>query len=778
MLRRNDFVTTDPNAPASSHDAGRAHVDFAKILTFVKASRRTIVCWTITGLALALVYALTAVPEYTATADLILDARKIQVFKDAPVVGDSAIDAAQIESQVDILRSEALATSVVKQLKLQDDPEFVARRPYFLISLMRAALGIAEDPKPQSDYERERSAVRTLRENMTARRLGVTYILDISYQSTDPEKSARIANAFVNAYVVDQLDTKFQATKRATGWLQERIEELRNQSDAAARAVQEFKAKNNIVDIGNRGLVSDQQLEELNTQLVLASSHTAEMQARLERVLDILKAPAPGETLGSVSDTLTNPVILHLRQQYLDARKREAEFSQKYGATHLATVNLRNEMLELQRSILNEVRRIADSYRSDYEIAKTREDTINQSLKAQVRQADTMGQAQVTLKALESTANTYRIILENFLQKFTEAVQQQSFPVSDARLITAAEPPLSKSFPKTTLLALLGMMVGATCGVAHAMALRGLDRTIRSPRELEEKIGIECLSLVPVMPAEPDLLQGSQTKILPRRQVAAKPETLSTVLVDIRHIRQSNGSLRRSVIEPLSRFTESLRSVKTSVDLAAITRSLKFIGTVSALPGEGKSTVSANLAYLFANGGAKTLLIDGDLRNPTLSRNMAPQDALGLLQVIQGTVLLDAVLWSDPVTFLHFLPAGVSSRITNSADLLGSERTRTILNGMSATFDYIIIDLPPLGAAVDARAISPQIDGFIVIVEWGSTREDVLEEALTSMAVARDKIIGGVLNKVDFRKLNNVDNYSPGYYYNESYGRYGGGPER
>jgi succinoglycan biosynthesis transport protein ExoP len=171
------------------------------------------------------------------------------------------------------------------------------------------------------------------------------------------------------------------------------------------------------------------------------------------------------------------------------------------------------------------------------------------------------------------------------------------------------------------------------------------------------------------------------------------------------------------------------------------------------------------------------LLIDGDLRNPTLSRNMAPQAALGLLQVIQGTALLDAVLWSDPVTNLKFLPAGVSSRITNSADLLGSERTRTILSGISESFDYIIIDLPPLGAAVDARAISPQIDGFIVIVEWGSTRVDVLQEALTSMAVAGDRIIGGVLNKVDYRKLNNVDNYSPGYYYNKSYGRYGGGPE-
>jgi succinoglycan biosynthesis transport protein ExoP len=231
--------------------------------------------------------------------------------------------------------------------------------------------------------------------------------------------------------------------------------------------------------------------------------------------------------------------------------------------------------------------------------------------------------------------------------------------------------------------------------------------------------------------------------------------------------------MRWSVIDPLSRFAESVRSIKTSIDLAAITGAVKFIGILSALPNEGKSTVAANLASLFANSGAKTLLVDCDLRNPSLSQNLAPNAVHGLLQVMQATVSVDAALWSDPDTDLKLLPAGTTGRLTNAADLLGSERMKDVLNSLSERFDYIIIDLAPLGATADARAISPQIDGFIMVIEWGKTRQDVLHEALKSMAMARDKFIGAVLNKVNYRELNNIDGYSPGYYYNKSYGRYG-----
>jgi polysaccharide biosynthesis transport protein len=777
MLRRIDVVTSDPNLPAPSRGELQQGIDLTKVVAFVKASRRIVICWTILGLAIALVYALTAVPEYTAFADLILDARKVQVFKDAPVVGDNAIDVAQIESQVEVIRSEAIARSVVRELKLSDDPEFVDGPPRVAETLLRAAFGTGEERRAKSDEEREHLAVRTVRENLGVRRLGVTYVLEVTYRSKSPDEAARIANAIVNAYVVDQLDTKYQATKRASTWLQERIEELRNQSNSAAKAVQEFKTKNNLIDIGKNGLVSDQQLQELNTQLTIASSNTAEMRARFDRVMEVLRAPAPDEALGTVSDALTNPVILHLRQQYLDVRNREADVSNKYGRMHLAAVNFRNEMQELQRSILNELRRIADSYRSDYEIAKTREASIKASLQGLVKGADTTGQAQVTLKALESSANTYQLILENFLQKYTEAVQQQSFPISDSRLITSAESPTAKSFPKTTLLALLGLISGATCGFAHAMVMKTLDRTIRAPRELNEKFGIECLSLVPLLdplPAHASELKPLIKKRIVPKVVGKKGDTLSQDQADPRHIQYANSSMRMSVIEPLSRFTESLRSVKTSIDLAAMTRAVKFIATLSSLPGEGKSTVSVNLANLFAVSGAKTLLIDGDLRNPTLSRSLTPQAVRGLLQTVQDPETLEATLWSDPDTGLKFLPVVVTGRITNSADLLGSDRIKNLLNSLTDRFDYILIDLPPLGAAVDARALSPQIDGFIMVVEWGRTRQDVLQEALTSMAMARDKIIGAVLNKVNYRELNNIDGYSPGYYYNKSYGRYSG----
>jgi succinoglycan biosynthesis transport protein ExoP len=773
MLRRLDeFATSSQDLFAAGRDASSNGIDLAKVVAFIKVSRRTVICWTLIGLALALLYSSTAVPEYTALANLILDPRKVQVFKDAPVVGDNAIDGAQVESQVEIIRSEAIARSVVRDLKLADDPEFVARRPSFAVRLLQAALGNDEAGQTKSEQDRERAAIRVLRDNIGIRRAGVTYVLEVSYRARDPEQAAKIANAIADAYILDQLDTKFQATKRASSWLQDRIEELRAQSDAAARAVQEFKTKNNLVDIGNRGLVSDQQLQELNSQLIIATSHTAEMQARLQRIVDVLKAPAPDEALGTVSDTLTSPVILRLRQQYLDVRKREADIALKYGRMHLAAVNFRNEMLELQRSIFNELRRIADSYRSDYEIAKAREESIKASLQGLVNQADKTGQAQVTLRALESSASTYRTILENFLQKYTEAVQQQSFPISDARLITSAEPPSTKSFPKTSLLILLGILAGASCGIGHCLIVRSLDRTIRSPRGLEESFGIDCLSLIPTMPAMTS--QADQAKPVEENiSLADASVDPSNAKSNPRYIETSHRAMRWSVAEPLSRFAESVRSIKTSIDLAAITRSVKFIGVLSSLPNEGKSTVSANLANLFANGGAKTLLMDCDLRKPTLSQSLAPNAPCGLLQMMQATVALDEALWSDPDTGLMFLPAGVTGRLANSADLLGSERMKVVLNDVSGRFDYIIIDLPPVGATVDARAISPQIDGFIMVIEWGKTRQDVLNEALTSMAMERDKFLGAALNKVNYRELNNIDGYAPGYYYNKSYGRYG-----
>ena len=502
MLRRIDFATTNPDSPAPARVALPTGVDLHKTIAFIKASKRILACWAILGVVLALVYAWTAVPEYTAFADLLMDAPKSPVFKNDTIVADSlAPDASHVESQAEIIRSNAIARAVVDKLKLTDDQEFTGGRPNFAVALIRTVLGLSDIPKVGSQEESQRLAALSVQNHLNVRRVGVTYVLEIAYRSTDPEKAARIANAVADAYLLNQLETKYEATKRASVWLQERLDGLRNQSAEAEKAVQDFKAQNNIVDTGNHTLLSDHQLQELNSQLVIATANTAEMRAKVERVEAVLKSPEPNQALGTgtVADALGNTVILHLRQQFLDARQREADISSRFGANHVSAVNLRNDMLELQRSMVLELRRIGDSYRSDYEIAKTREDSIRSSLQDLVKQADSGGAAQVNLKALESSASTYRTMFENFLQRYTEAVQQQSFPVSDAQIISRADPPLGKSFPKTTLLTLLGVLVGSGCGFAHSIIVRNLDRTIRTPLELEEKLGLDCLSLIPII---------------------------------------------------------------------------------------------------------------------------------------------------------------------------------------------------------------------------------------------------------------------------------------
>ncbi|MGA2129922.1 MAG: polysaccharide biosynthesis tyrosine autokinase, partial [Xanthobacteraceae bacterium] len=543
--------------------------------------------------------------------------------------------------------------------------------------------------------------------------------------------AARVANAIADAYIVEQLDTKYQATRRASVWLQERIAELRNQSNTAAREVQDYKAKNSIIDTGARGLLSDLQLQEFNTQMIAAAGQTAEAKARLERIEAVLKSPAPDEALGTVSDTLKNDVITGLRTKYLAARQREADWSARFGRTH------------------------------------PREETMRAALQEMIKQAGVSGQAQVNLRELESAAQTYRTIFENFLQKYTEAVQQQSFPVSEARLITAATRPFAKSHPKTALIALLGLLAGTGLGLGHAIVMRNFDRVLRTPKEVEQRTGFDCLALVPIVeppekPAPVLRTPGQGPPSTWAKDAPAPAEQLRPIDV-----------MDEVVRSPLSRFTESLRAARTSIDITALTRPMKCIGVISAVPNEGKSTISVNLAKLFAISGRTTLLIDGDMRNPELSRTLADGAERGLIEVMAGSAALTNAIAIDPVTKLAFLPVVTRQRIANSSDLLASDEMRRILAEAATRFEHIIVDLPPLGAVVDARAMSPHIDAFVVVVEWRKTRYDVLNEALAGFGVAAEKIVGVVLNKVNYRELNDLDGYSRGYYHNKFYSRYG-----
>ena len=487
--------------------------------------------------------------------------------------------------------------------------------------------------------------------------------------------------------------------------------------------------------------------------MITATAATAEAKARLDRVDQVLKSPAPGEALGTVTDTLHNEVITKLRQRYLTDREHVAEWTAKMGPTHNAVVTLKNEMKELQNSIVDELQRIAQTYKSDYEIAKAREDSLRASLGKQVNEAGASGQAQVDLKELQSESQSYHMIFENFLQKYTEAVQEQTFPISDAHVITVATPPLRKSHPKTTLIALLGLIVGIGGGLGHSLVKHNFDRSVRRPRDVEERLGLECLGLVPLMAAAKE--PSKQTVGAPKLPaVVGRPAPLvsnrprpAELSVDLTH---------KVANDPFSHFSERLRSLKTGLDSMALQRPMQCIGVISAIPGEGKSTIAVNLANVLARGGRSTLLIDADLRNPALSRRLGPGAKCGLLELMAGSVSLAEATRVVSDTKLCFLPVVVRRRIANSGDLLASERMRTVLSAARHGFDHVIVDLPPLGPISDARAIAPLLNSFILVVNWGRTRFDLLEEALADFGIAADKIVGVVLNKVNFRELDSL----------------------
>ena len=721
-------------------------------------------------LALGAVYLFTATPLFTARAVLVIDTHKVQPWQTTSPLGDMPMDSASVDTQIQIMKSDNVALSVVKELHLNEDPEFISPRAGligtvmgFVSNALNNAISFflpANTPsEPTPELQILRPALGTFQSHLDAKRLGLTYAIEIDFQSLSPDRAAQIANAVADAYVVDSLEAKYQTTRRAAIWLQERLKELREQSTIAERAVVDFKAKNNIVDTGGR-LMNEQQLAELSSALIQARASTAEAKARLDRVQQILKAGDldPGATAtATVTDSLHNEVITKLRQQYLEFDARASDWTRKYGAAHLAVVNLHNQMQELRRTMYSELQRIAETYKSDYEIAKTREDSVQKSLNQIVSESQTTNEAQITLHNLESSAQTYRALYDNFLQRYMESVQQQTFPISETRLITPATRPFSKSAPRSHLIlalaSLAGMLIGVSIGVLREIS----DRVFRTPAQITDRLQADCIALVPLVKGgEISPVNTGKSKRAPRRSIA------------------TDKSLQWTMVEsPFSRFSEAIRGIKVAADVNNATKANKVIGITSSLPNEGKSTLAVALTGLIAHAGGRAVLVDCDLRNPSLSRKLAPDAKVGLLEVIAGKSAVNDVLWTESRTGLALLPAVLPSRLSHTSEILASEATRKIFEQLRQTFDYVIVDLSPLAPVVDVRVMTPLIDSFVFVVEWGRTKIDVAEHALSNAPGVHDNLLGVVLNKVNMNAFGRYESHREGYYFNRYYTRYG-----
>jgi polysaccharide biosynthesis transport protein len=709
-------------------------------------------------MALAAVYLFTTPPSFTAFAKLMIDTRKVQVFQQQSVLGDIPPDPGSVDSQVEVVLSENVALAVIKDLHLTEDPEFVGPSGGLISTIMRLVMNpFGSSGGQPSEFALTRAAIGRLQSQLTISRAGLTYIINIGFRSHNPQRAAQVANAVAEAYIVDQLEAKYQATMRAGTWMQDRIKELRDQATNAERAVVDFKTKNNIVAAGGR-LMNEQQLSELNSSLIQARAQTAEAKAKLDRIDEILRSgvDVPDAT---VTDSLRNEVITKLRSQYLDFSRKESEYSVKYGSGHLAVINLRGQMREIRKVIIDELGRIAQTYRSDYEIAKAREESVSGSLKEIVSVSQTANQAQIALRDLESSAQTFRALHDNFLQRHMESVQQQSFPITEARLITTATPPMGPSNPRTLFVLMVGAAGGVIMGIGLGVLRDIADRVFRTSDQVASILHTHCLAVLP------------RVKV-PVTLRSHKPRTDYGGL-EHRIIKRDQSLFWGVIDSPFSRFAESIRAIKVAADLSTSVKSSKVLAFTASLPNEGKSTTAMALAQSIANVGGRVVLLDADLRNPGLSRKLTPEAKVGLLEVLANQVMIEDALCLDPETRLAFLPAVVNERMAHSSEVLASEAAKMLFEGLRQSYEYIIVDLSPLAPVVDVRAMTHLVDSFVFVIEWGRTKIDVVEHALRMTPGVYDNLLGVVLNKANIKLLGRYESHRGDYYYNRHYARYG-----
>lgn len=745
-----------PDDRADARDASES-VDFEALFAVARRQWAVVAISIVASAILAVAYVFTAVPLYTSNISVLIDRGNSEVVQQMSTIGGVIDDEASVLSQVELLKADTIALSVVDKLDLSNNPEFMSSQGSAISSIIGALRSLANisswfaDETDGKDVmeERRRLALESLLDNMNVSRVGRTYVLDVSYVSASPHLSARIANAIGEAYLVDKLNSKYEATRRASDWLQERIAELRRKALDSDLAVQKFRSSNGLVAAG-AVLVADQQLSELNSAMIVAQSDTAKARARLQRIEQIIAA---GQNDAVVTDVLDSTISNELRQKYLEASKREAQISDRLGSSHIQAVRLRSEMAEYKRLMFEEVSRIAEGYKSDLDVAEAREKSLSESVAQATGISASANETQVQLRELEREAETYRNMYQTFLQRYQEAIQQQSFPVTEARIITRAVAPEKPSHPRKALVLVLFVMMGAAAGGGIGALREFRDRFFRTGDQVRDGLGLEFLGIAPLVPPGK---AGEQPGAEKGPGSIQKTQAVSNYVID----------------HPLSAFAETLRSAKIAADLALTGKACKIIGVVSALPGEGKSTVAVNLAELLASQGSRTILIDGDLRNPGATRAIGRHADVGLLQCLVDGKQPGEVLLRNGKTGLAFLPAVVKHRVPHSSELLASLAMRQLLTTLSADCDYIVIDLPPLGPVVDARAIASRIDGFIFVAEWGKTARRVVRQVLETDPIVREKCLGVVLNKVDQERLKLYRAYGSSEYYYSRYSQY------
>ncbi len=727
-----------PHAAYAAYDEPPAQ-DFSIRSVFAVLMVRA---WTILGvigvcMTIALVVMFQITPVYTASTLIMVGQRENKVLDAESVVAGLQADTSTLENQIQVLKSWSLAEKVVLKLNLMRDPEFnsaLSKRSVYNIASWFSSSKPPERiviPKGAEKLTVKPAILNRFASKLSVATQGRSSVIKVTFESSDREKAAKIANAVAAQYTMDQLDTKFDAAKQTTDWLNGRLQQLAEKVRLSENAVEQYKADHGLTDGKGGTSLAGEQLSELNSQIVVARSKLAEHEAKHRQVNALFKQ---GGNVDSIAAVINSPVIGALRTQQAELVRKEAELSTKYGARHPQMIALTDEKKQLDFKIEEEVKRIIKNLANEAAVARASLKSLEESLAEIQGTANTQSQASVKLRELEREAQSNRTLYETFQARFKASEERDQVQTPDARVIQKAAVPAEPSFPNRPMLMGVSLIGSTVLGLMIAFMLERMDNGFRTGPDVERALRLANLSVVPMLPKE-------------------------------KHVAD------RIVQKPLSAFSESIRSLFAALQLSNVDQPPKVVVVTSSVPSEGKTSIAVSLGRLASKSGLRVLLIDGDLRHPSVSGQFSPRaPEAGLVEVLAGRRDLAQVIHRDPISPLEYVP--VSTPPANPADLLASQSMRRLVDVLRRHYDMVIIDAAPVLPVSDTRMLARLADKMVYVIKWDATPREAVAGGIKLLREAHADIAGVVLNQADMRRHAIYGYGYTSYGYGNKYTRY------
>lgn len=727
------------------------------------------------GATLAVTVGKSLTPRYTATAQLYVDPRELQLVDRelTPRAQDVSGMAMVVESQARLITSNSVLLKVIQQAGLDKDPEFGGGDGKSLMSSLLGLIGLQpRAPSGADNKEVQLAALEALNRHITIRKTEKSFIVDIEVWSTDPAKAAMLANTLTSAYLAESRNSQASAARRATNDLSGRLKELRERLRSAETTLATYKAQNNFVGTQD-ALISDQQLSASNQRLSAARAATMDAQARLDQIEASRRTAADA---GANSEALQSPTIANLRAQYADARKKYAEQAGELGPRHPALRQTEKQVEDLKRTINEEIDRFAQSAKNDLTRARDFEASLNRALEAQKRQSVQLSQAAVRLRELEREADASRDVYQSFLKRSRETEEQETLNTSAARVIGEATVPQRRSFPPAmSMFAMIGFIFGALAasswfaavellllGAAPAPARHArkptpektrapeVSRTLEVSRPEQVSRAPEVAQIPPELaapPLQPAMVESPlvEKPLIARLQEADVIHTLGAILatgggVDL--TRLGWPTLRPGF--PLTRLLNAWRDMRTAVARRAGGKAMPVIALVGGGETTGRSVSALNFALAAARDGVRVLMIDADHQAHPLSNRVSrpgksEPSRLGWLSI--GSKAAREI---KTVNGISVLPAGEGDA-GKAADAI----RKAIAQARAAGgYDLVILDGPAMPLSAAGRKLLDDTDALVAVLPTSLDINDSLEEILTALGRAERKLVGVVLDEL------------------------------